>query len=129
MLALLLTLPAQPLESDVVIRRRLTPTQAVETMAGKCGPHRYSVELEHDGDTAVLRLSVDGHPVAGDEIRKVRAAVRAGHFLYEPRIAECFWNRPNARFRILTGGPTDGAPAWISFEVSPNGRVSAIRPD
>ena len=116
--------------NEVVLRERLTPADLVKTATGKCGPHRYGVQLRHDGDRAFLSLHVDGRPVSPPEIGTIAAAVTPGYFMYEPKIAECFWDRPNARFRLLTGGPKDGGkPVWLSFEVSPDGKVSAIRRD
>ena len=116
--------------NDVVLRERLTPTDAVEAMAGTCGPHRYSIELQHHRNRTTLSLKADDRSVTSVETGKVVKAVTQGYFMYEPKIAECFWDRPNARFRLLTGGPKDGGkPTWLSFEVSPDGKVSAIRRD
>ena len=116
--------------NEVVVRDRLTPTDLVETMTGNCGPHRYSIELQHHGSRTILSLKANGRPVSPPETTKVVSAVTPGYFMYEPRLAEYFWDRPNARFRLLTGGPKDGGhPIWMSFEVSPEGNVSAIRQD
>ena len=116
--------------NDVVLRERLTPTDAVEAMAGTCGPHRYSIELQHHGNRTTLSLKADDRSVTSVETGKVVEAVTQGYSMYEPKIAECFWDRPNARFRLLAGGPKDGGkPTWLSFEVSPDGKVSAIRRD
>lgn len=99
-------------------------------MAGTCGPHRYSIELQHHGNRTTLSLTADHRSVANAETDKVVEAVAQGYSMYEPKIAECFWHRPNARFRLLTGGPKDGGkPIWLSFEVSPDGKVSDIHAD
>jgi hypothetical protein len=116
--------------NEVVLRDRLTPTGVVETVTGKCGSLRYSIQLQHDGSRNVLSITANGRPVSPPETAKVMEAVTRGYFMYEPKIAECFRDRPNARFRLLTGGPNDGGkPIWLSFEVSPEGKVSAIRQD
>ena len=115
---------------EVVLRERLTPKDAVHTVAGTCARHRYSVELRHDDSRNVLSLRADDQQVAPAETVKIAAAIRPGFSVYEPSIAECFWDRPNARVRLLTDGPTSGGtPIWISFEVSPEGQVSAVRED
>jgi hypothetical protein len=128
LLAAVLTMA--PLSMDVVIRDRLTPTDLVESMAGTCGGHRYRIELEHHATGASLLISADDRPISSVETAKVVEAVTPGYFMYEPKFAECFWDRPSARFRLLTGGPKDGGnPIWLSFEISPDGKVSAIRRD
>ena len=115
---------------EVLTRERLTPIDLTESMAGTCGAHRYSVELQHDKRHAVLSLKVDDRRVSHAETAKVVQSVKTGYFMYEPRIAECFWDRPNARITLLIGGPGDGGnPTWLSFEVSPEGQVSAVRQD
>jgi hypothetical protein len=116
--------------NEVVLRGRLTPTDLAETMSGTCGRHRYSIELQHHGNRTTLSLKVDDRFVASVERDKVVEALMQGYFMYEPKIAECFWDRPNARFRLLTGARKDGGkPIWLSFEVSPDGKVSALHQD
>ena len=114
---------------EVVIHDRISPADLVQSSAGRCGRHHYSVTLQHNGTTS-LSLKVDGRRVRTSETLKVVNAVKPGHYMYEPRIAECFRGRSNARFRLLTGGPGDGGnPTWLSFEVLPDGQVSTVRKD
>lgn len=121
---------ADPRPGEIIIRERLAPTSRVQTVAGNCGPHRYSIELRHDGSRNILSLAVDGRPVPIGEVTKVIQAVEPGYFMYEPSVVECFWDRPTARLRVVTDGPKSGGnPIWVSFEISPEGQVSAVRQD
>ena len=123
------TLAGSSQAGEIVIHDRISPADLDQSSAGRCGSHHYSVTLQHN-KSARLSLKVDGRRVRTSETVKVVNAVKPGHYMYEPRIVECFWDRSNARFRLLTGGPSDGGnPTWLSFEVSPDGHVTAVRED
>jgi hypothetical protein len=126
----LATLAEAAVAQDVVIRDRLSPTKLSVAVSGNCGSNRYSIELRSDGQGNILTLEANGRAVTASEIAKVTKAVRYGFFMYQPSIRECFWDRPNARMRLITDGPKSGGkPVWISFEVSPNGVISSVRED
>jgi hypothetical protein len=124
------TLAEAAVAQEVVMRGRLSPTKLTVTVSGQCGSNRYSARLRSDGQRNILTLEANGRVVAASEIAKVTKAVRHGFFMYESFIAECFWDRPNARMRLITDGPESGGkPVRMSFEVSPNGEISAVRED
>ena len=117
-----------PASGDVVIRGRLTPTNVITSVQGSCDSHRYRIEL--GGDNQHLVVSVDGRVLPTTETEKVLKAVATGYFMYERRVAECFWDRPSARMELITDGPRSGGKStWISFEVSPAGIISNVRPN
>jgi hypothetical protein len=118
---------AQP---QLVIRDRRSPTNMVRLVAGSCGANRFAIALRHEGAGNVLGVEVNGAAVSASELAKVMRSVQPGYVLFEPSIVECFWDSPNARMRILTAGPaTPGSRQDLSFEVSPSGAVSNVRPD
>ena len=114
---------------EVVIRERLWPTHVVKSASGRCGSNLYRIVVRHEGNTHLLLLEANGRSIAKAEVAKVYRSVPAGLLFYEPSVAECFWDKPNGRMRVLVGGPQTSKPMWLSFEVSPEGLVSNIRPD
>jgi hypothetical protein len=114
----------------VVIRGRLSPTDMVVSVAGRCGKNRYEIVLRHDGHQNLLVVDVNQRRVAAPEIAKVTKLVPPGYFLFDPFVAECFWDRPSARMRLMTAGPAShGNEQWLSFEVTPAGEVTNVRRD
>jgi hypothetical protein len=115
---------------QVIIRDRLSPAGLVVSVAGSCGKNRYQIVLTNDGHQNRLRLEVNGRQVAAPEIAKVMKLVPPGDFLFDPFVAECFWDRPNARMRLMSAGPArHGREQWLSFEVTPAGEVMNVRPN
>lgn len=126
--AFLVVAPAPPASGVFVIRERLSPTDTITSVEGSCGPHRYRVQLQARGQK--LAVSVDGRSTPNDQIEKVLQSVPKGYFMFQPAVAECFWDRPNARVRLITDGPSSGGKSqWISFEVAPDGVISDVRKD
>lgn len=116
--------------AEITMRERLSPTNKVQSVQGRCGNHDFGINLRYAERLNVLSLTVDGLPVPRDEIDKVTAAVSKGYAIYDPSFVECIWDGPNARMRIVTDGPTSGGkPIWLSFEVSPARSVSGVRRD
>jgi hypothetical protein len=115
---------------QVVIRDRLSPAGLVVSVAGSCGKNRYQIVLTHDGYQNRLRVEVNRRQVTAPEIAKVMKLVPPGYFLFHPFVAECFWDRPNARMRLMSAGPAShGREQWLSFEVTPAGEVTNARLD
>ena len=115
---------------EVVSPSRLSPTRLVHSVSGYCGPHMYRIELRHDGERNILSVEANGRAVGRSEIGKVTMSVRPGYFMYDPFLAECFRDRPNARMRLITDGPRSGGDSQtLSFEVSPAGLISEVRAD
>src|SRR5215213_3921147 len=81
---------------EVVIRERLSPTNLVVSVGGSCGKNRYQIVLTHDSHQNRLRVEVNRRQVAAPEIAKVIKIVPPGYFLFDPFVAECFWDRPSA---------------------------------
>ena len=121
---------ADAAQQEIILRERLSPTNAVRSAAGDCGANRYRIELRHNGRRNELHIEVNGRAVRRAELGKVISAVRPGYFMFEPAIAECFWDRPHARMRLITDGPSSGGKREdLSFEVSPAGEIIKVRPD
>jgi hypothetical protein len=127
--------PAEPPRANspgeqVVIRDRLSAKELVVSVAGRCGKNRYRIVLTNDGHQNRLRVEVNRRQVAAGEIAKVIKLVPPHYFLFDPFVAECFWDRPNARMRLMTASPTSKPrEQWLSFEVTPAGEVTNVRPD
>ena len=115
---------------QVVIRDRLSAKELVVSVAGRCGKNRYRIVLTNDGHQNRLRVDVNRRQVAAGEIAKVIKLVPPHYFLFDPFVAECFWDRPNARMRLMTATPTSKPrEQWLSFEVTPAGEVTNVRLD
>jgi hypothetical protein len=116
-------------DEQVVIRGRLSPTNAVRSVTGNCASNRYRIELHHNGERNALAVQVNGRAVPQNEIAKVTGYLPSNYFMFEPDIAECFWDRPNARMRVVVAQFRSPKAEGLSFEVSPEGKITNIRRD
>ena len=119
-----------PASEQVVLKHRITPANVVEKVSASCGGNRYRIRLTHLRDLNSLDVTVNNRPVASTEMDKVTALVPAGFSMFQPFVAECFRDRPNARMRLIVDGPdSHGHSQFLYFEVTPAGQVTNARRD